>query len=94
MTTYDFLTFIHDQLSRMASLNEAADKLTEEDRDLLNAIGGAATIIMEYANRTKDGELYQIGDDFEYSVNHIGMRVYFKAASVLEEAKLKIEAYK
>jgi len=94
MTTYDFLTFIHDQLSRMASLNEASDELTDKDRDLLNAIGGAATIIMEYANRTKDSELYQIGDDFEYSVNHIGMRVYFKAASVLEEAKLKIEAYK
>ncbi len=94
MTTYDFLTFIHDHLSRMASLNEAADKLTEEDRDLLNAIGGAATVIMEYANRTKDSDLYQIGDDFEYAVNHIGMRVYFKAASVLEEAKLKIEAYK
>lgn len=94
MTTYDFLAFIHDYLSRMASLNEATDKLTEEDHDLLNAIGGAAMVIMEYANRRKDSDLYQIGDDFEYAVNHIGMRVHFKAASVLEEAKLKIEAYK
>jgi hypothetical protein len=94
MTTYDFLTFIHDQLIRMASLNEAVDELSEEDRNLLSAIGGTATIIMEYANQTSDSNLYQIGDDFEYSVNHIGMKVYFKAASVLEEAKLKIEAYK
>ena len=94
MTTYDLLTFIYDHLSRMASLNEATDELTEEDRDLLNAIGGAATVLMEYANRTKDGNLYQIGDDFEYSVNHIAMRVYFKAASVLKEAKFRIEAYK
>jgi hypothetical protein len=93
MITYDLLTFIHDRLSRMASLNEATDELTE-DRDLLEAIGGAATVLMEYANRAKDGKLYQIGDDFEYAVNHIGMRVYFKAASVLKEAKLTIEAYR
>ena len=94
MTTYDFLEFIHDQLSRMASLNEVTDELTQEDGNLLSAIGGTAEVIMEYANRTKDSDLYQIGDDFEYSVNHIGMRTYFKAADVLKETKLKIEAYK
>lgn len=94
MTTYDFLTFIHDQLSRMASLNETAVELTKEDCNLLSAIGGTAEVIMEYADRTKDSDLYQIGDNFEYSVNHIGMKVYFKAATVLEETKLKIEAYK
>ena len=75
-------------------MSEATDELTEEDRDLLRAIDGTATILMEYGNRTNDGNLYQIGDDFEYAVNHIGMRVYFKAASVLKEAKLRIEAYK
>ena len=94
MTTYELLMFIHGHLNRLASQHKAMDELTEEDHYLLNAIGGAATILMEYANQTRDGNLYQIGDDFEYSMNHIGMGVYSKAAAVLREAESRIEAYK
>lgn len=44
-----------------------------------------------YAEQSKDGKLYQIIDDLEYSIYHL--RVTFKAEAALEDAKNNINKY-
>lgn len=87
----EFLLYIHAQLSRIATLHESSEKLTKEDTDLLESITQTVTLLVAFAEQSKNGRLYQIADDFEYSIYH--MRVTFKAKSALEEAKTRISEY-
>ncbi|HJR80066.1 MAG TPA: hypothetical protein VJ821_08335 [Anaerolineales bacterium] len=87
----EFLWYIHTQLSRIALLHKSSETLSKEDNDLFESIRQTVTFLVMYAEESKNGKLYQIADDFEYSVYH--MRVTFKAESALEEAKIRISKY-
>lgn len=87
----DFLFYIHSQLSRIIELYKSAETLSEEDNDLLESLRQTVMFLETYAEQSKNGKLYQIADDFEYSIYE--RRVTFKAESALEEAKTRISEY-
>lgn len=87
----EFLVYLHTELGRMASLHESSEKISKEDTELLDALRGAAITLGSFAESIKDGKLYQIADDFEYSIYH--MRVTFKARAALDEAQTRINDY-
>jgi len=87
----EFLVYIHAQLSRIAELHKSSEKLSQKDNDLFEIIRQTVTFLVTYAEQSKNGKLYQIADDFEYSIYH--MRVTFKAEGALEEAKARISEY-
>ena len=88
----EFLLYIHAQLTRIAELHKSAETLSKEDNDLLESIRQTVIFLEEYTEQSKNGELYGILDDLEYSINH--MRVTFKAKAALEDAKTNINKYK
>lgn len=68
-----FLLYIHAELSRIASLHKSSVKLAKEDSELLEAIRQTVMFLETYAEQSKNGKLYQIADDFEYSIYHSGL---------------------
>lgn len=87
----EFLLYIHAQLSRIASLHKSSEKLSKEDSDWFESIRQTVMFLEAHAEQSGNGKLYQIVDDFEYSIYH--MWVTFKAEAALKDAKTNINKY-
>lgn len=86
-----FLTYIHAELSRIASLYKLSEKLEKEDNEILHSSRGTLLILESFAAKTENQKLYGIVDDLEYSINHVW--VTFKAEAALKDAQLNISQY-
>jgi hypothetical protein len=87
----DFLSYLHAELSRLMLIYTSATGLSKEDKDLLYAITETASILESYAETSKNGRLYGIVEDLQYSINH--MWVPFKAETALKDVQKNIAAY-
>ena len=87
----DFLSYIHAELSRMTSIHKSVGNLSKEDEELRQAMTGVVTVLENYAEHSKDGKLFQINHDLEYSIYH--MWVSFKAEAALKDAEENIAIY-
>ena len=86
----DFLLYLHSELSRLL-IKKSSSTLEKADEDLLQRISETVSFLESFAEISKDGRLYGIVEDLEYSIRHLW--IPFKAEAALKDVEKNIIAH-